>query len=97
MGKNIFATTWLATAFSLAAALFWVISSCCCSGRSPYNHSKNAAAGIPAEKAPYSYEPLGPHGTTAPYGPYGQDTSYPPPPPAHSNPRTNAYEPFRHA
>lgn len=95
MGKNIFATTWLATAFSLAAALFWVISTCCCSGRSPYNKSQRhtGAAGIPAEKAPYTYEPLGPNGPAAPYGPYSHDTSYPPP----THAQKNAYEPFRHA
>lgn len=89
MGKNMLATTWLATAFSLAAALFWVISSCCCSGRSPYNKSDRhaGAAGIPAEKAPYTYEPLGPNGH------YAHDTSYPAP----THGRQNAYEPFRHA
>lgn len=95
MGKNIFVTTWLATAFALAASLFWVISTCCCSGRSPYNHSKRHKGGVTAEKAPYTYEPLGPNGpsgTQAPYGPYTHDTSYPPPPPTHGN----AYEPFRH-
>lgn len=97
MGKNMLATTWLAVAFSLGASLFWIISSCCCSGRSPYNN-KQAAGGITAEKAPYTYEPLGPHGSSqTPYGPYSHDTSYPPPPPTHGNTRTNAYEPFRHA
>ncbi|OJJ89290.1 SUR7/PalI family protein [Aspergillus glaucus CBS 516.65] len=96
MGKNMLATTWLAVAFSLAASLFWIISSCCCSGRSPYNHKKDTSGGITAEKAPYTYEPLGPQGrSTSPYGPYSHDTSYPPPPPTHGN--ANAYEPFRHA
>lgn len=93
MGKNIFVATWLAVAFSLGATLFWFISSCCCSGRSPYNHNNRHKGGITAEKAPYTYEPLGPQGTQAPYGPYAHDTSYPPPPPVHGN---RAYEPFRH-
>ncbi|RHZ62122.1 uncharacterized protein CDV56_100217 [Aspergillus thermomutatus] len=98
MGKNIYIATWLAVAFSLAASLFWVISSCCCSGRSPY-HGAGKTRGVTAEKAPYTYEPLGPHANQTPAA-YG-NTSYPPPP-AHGtqvpmqNMRTNAYEPFRH-
>jgi hypothetical protein len=90
MGKNIYVTTWLAVAFSLGAALFWMLSTCCCSGRSPYNH-KNTPRGVTAEKTPYTYEPLGPQAHTTPYN----NTSYPPPPPPAQN-RTNAYEPFRH-
>ncbi|OGM40480.1 integral membrane protein [Aspergillus bombycis] len=91
MGKNIYVTTWLAVAFSLGAALFWMLSTCCCSGRSPYNH-KNTPRGVTAEKTPYTYEPLGPQGNqqASPY-----NTSYPPPPPPTQN-RSNAYEPFRH-
>ncbi|GES61406.1 integral membrane protein [Aspergillus terreus] len=89
MGKNMYVATWLAVAFSLAAGLFWMISTCCCSGRSPYNHrNKGATRGVTAEKAPYTYEPLGPYGTAP------QNTSYPPAP-ANAQ-RTNAYEPFRH-
>ncbi|RAK92233.1 integral membrane protein [Aspergillus costaricaensis CBS 115574] len=97
MGKNIYVATWLAVAFSLGATLFWIISSCCCSGRSPYNH-RNRNRAVMAEKTPYTYEALGPHGQTQPI-PY-TNTSYPPPPPIHNNQttgRTNAYEPFRHA
>lgn len=94
MGKNIYVATWLAVAFSLGAGLFWMISSCCCSGKSPYNHKNKAARGVTAEKAPYTYEPLGPYGTPAPYG----NTSYPSSAgnavPVQT--RTNAYEPFRH-
>lgn len=86
MGKNIYVTTWLAVAFSLAASLFWVISSCCCSGRSPY-HSSGKPRGITAEKAPYTYEPLGPHGTPSPLP--GNQLPM-------QNMRNNAYEPFRH-
>lgn len=99
MGKNMYAATWLAVAFSLGASLFWLISSCCCSGRSPYNH-RSRHNPISAEKAPYTYEPLGPNSHT-PYSSY--DTSYPPAPmPAYGNNvpmhnmHTNAYEPFRH-
>lgn len=100
MGKNMFAATWLAVAFSLAAVLFWTFSVCCCSGRSPYNHSSRHKGGITAEKAPYTYEPLG--AGAQPYG-HHHTTSYPPPavhpneyPMTNTNGRTNAYEPFRH-
>ncbi|KAJ5174980.1 uncharacterized protein N7482_000857 [Penicillium canariense] len=101
LGKNIYAATWLAVVFSLAAVIFWTFSICCCSGRSPYgNRNNNNARGITAEKAPYTYEPLGagqhPHG-------HQHNTSYPPPaahggeyPMTNTNQRSNAYEPFRH-
>ncbi|KAJ5669089.1 hypothetical protein N7462_010159 [Penicillium macrosclerotiorum] len=73
MGKNIFVATWLAVAFSLAGLIFWFFSICCCSGRSPYGHRNghNNPRALTAEKAPYTYEPLG----------AGQHTSYPPRPP----------------
>ncbi|PYH98194.1 integral membrane protein [Aspergillus ellipticus CBS 707.79] len=100
MGKNIYVATWLAVAFALGACLFWVFSSCCCSGRSPYNHrNRTPRGGVMAEKTPYTYEALGPYGQHQPSNPAFQSTSYPPPPPTHGNQttgRTNAYEPFRH-
>ncbi|KAL8997641.1 MAG: hypothetical protein Q9169_003120 [Polycauliona sp. 2 TL-2023] len=34
LGHNMFVVTWLAVAFSFGAGLFWLVSSCCCSGRS---------------------------------------------------------------
>lgn len=34
MGKNMYVVVWLAVAFSLGAGIFWLFSSCCCSGRS---------------------------------------------------------------
>ncbi|KAL2835849.1 hypothetical protein BJX68DRAFT_260083 [Aspergillus pseudodeflectus] len=34
MGTSMLAASWLATLFSLLACPFWVLSSCCCSGRS---------------------------------------------------------------
>lgn len=34
MGHNMYVAAWLGTAFSLGAGLFWLLSSCCCSGRS---------------------------------------------------------------
>lgn len=100
MGKNMYAATWLAVVFSLAALVFWTFSVCCCSGRSPYNHraSDHRSGGLIPEKAPYTYEPLGAGQT--PYG-HQHNTSYPGPganeyPMTNTNGRQNAYEPFRH-
>ncbi|KAL4973899.1 SUR7/PalI family-domain-containing protein [Aspergillus desertorum] len=91
MGRNIYAATWLATAFSLAAALFWAISSCCCSGRSPYNHRHGRnRGGITAEKAPYTYEPVG-DAYPSPQPPFHASAPHYP-----AQQRPTAYEPFRH-
>lgn len=91
MGRNLYAATWIATAFSLAAALFWSISSCCCSGRSPYNHRHGRnRGGITAEKAPYTYEPVG-DGYPSPQPPFHPSApQYPAPQ------QTTSYEPYRH-
>ncbi|KAL2850024.1 SUR7/PalI family-domain-containing protein [Aspergillus pseudodeflectus] len=94
MGRNIYVATWLATAFSLAAALFWAISSCCCSGRSPYNHRHGRnRGGITAEKAPYTYEPVGSGAFPSPQQQHYHSAApqYP-----HTPERTTSYEPFRH-
>lgn len=105
MGTNMYAATWLAVVFSLGALLFWTFSICCCSGRSPYNHSareRRAGSGLVPEKAPYTYEPLGAgasHHTA--YG-HQYNTSYPGAGPNEypmtttNYGRQNAYEPFRH-
>ena len=100
LGKNMLAATWLAVVFALGAVLFWTFSVCCCSGRSPYNHNNRHKGGVTAEKAPYTYEPLG-AGSAQPYG-HHHSTSYPPPvhpneyPMTNQPGHTNAYEPFRH-
>ncbi|KGO75206.1 Actin cortical patch SUR7/pH-response regulator PalI [Penicillium italicum] len=111
LGKNIYIATWLAVAFSLGATVFWMLSTCCCSGRSPYSHNdrRNTRGSTTAEKAPYTYEPIGaartPFGTQEPHAPqHGYVTSYPPPPTHHNdipmtpyNQQSSAYEPYRHA
>ncbi|KAJ5256626.1 hypothetical protein N7478_012730 [Penicillium angulare] len=100
MGKNIYVATWLAVAFSLASTIFWVFSVCCCSGRSPYNHSnKPRGRGLTAEKAPYTYEALG--AGAQPFG-HHDSTAYPPPsansyPMTNQPPQASPYEPFRHS
>lgn len=49
LGSSMFSVVWLAVAFSVASGFFWMISICCCSGKSP--HKK-----VVVEKAPYTYE-----------------------------------------
>ncbi|CRG89997.1 hypothetical protein PISL3812_07038 [Talaromyces islandicus] len=97
MGKNIYVATWIATAFAFGGSLFWLLSSCCCSGRSPYHGDRRRGRGITAEKAPYTYERVsspygaGP-GDVPPAAPYTQHQNVP----METYHRQNAYEPFRH-
>ena len=107
MGHSIYVTVWLAVVFSLASGLFWLFSSCCCSGRS--DRIKGYGDGpsrrkFRDEQGPYQYErvesPLrGGQGYGAPYqgGP-----GYQAPNAHHGVPLNNvgtkgtAYEPYRH-
>lgn len=99
IGTKSLAVTWIGTAFAVAAGFFWLLSVCCCSGRSPYNPGSKEARRTRAEKTPYTYERVG-----SPYlGPSDQQAvpltnlgpgphagGYAPP-----QPRGSAYEPFR--
>lgn len=69
MGARMFATTWLAVVFALGASIFWMFSSCCCSGRDSDNRDSFAG-----EKSPYDYGPLGSNHNTA-YPPPGNHTN----------------------
>jgi hypothetical protein len=103
LGTKVLSLTWIGTAFAVGAGFFWLLSVCCCSGRSPYHHG-NRGDGMGrgrtrAEKTPYTYERVG-----SPYlGPSDRQsvplhnmgsTQYGPPtgPPVHQG---GAYEPFR--
>lgn len=57
VGRRMLSTTWLAAAFSIGAGLFWVISTCCCSGKS--SDKKGGRKGTSVEKGPYTYERVG--------------------------------------
>jgi hypothetical protein len=98
MGKNIYVATWIASAFAFGASLFWLLSSCCCSGRSPYHGDRRRGrSAVTAEKAPYTYERVGsPYGANPgdipPVAPYTQHQNVP----METYNRQNAYEPFRH-
>ena len=97
--------TWLAVLFSLASGLFWLVSACCCSGRSPYHGARNAhRRSVIAEKAPYTYERVSsPYGGTPPAGGgYSIDptvvynTGAGPEGLQTSHGSQGAYEPYRH-
>lgn len=84
MGHSIYVTTWLAVAFSLAASVFWMLSSCCCSGKSDRNRR------VTVEKAPYTYERVG---DAFAHGANQQPTGHNVP---MQNMKNTAYEPYRH-
>jgi hypothetical protein len=107
LGTRMMALDWLAVVFSIAASLFWVLSICCCSGKSSRSGRKRDGGKPGTSRQPTfpfinrGYQPLGDqtHGAL----PYGA-------PPAHherdvemndygNSPykgRGEAYEPFRH-
>ncbi|KAI9682022.1 MAG: hypothetical protein M1817_000076 [Caeruleum heppii] len=93
LGRSMMITTWLATAFSCAAAIFWLASVCCCSGRTGADKKTR----VP--KNTHDYERVG-----SPYG--GQRMSgvpmrnlgpgQPGYSPHHAGQGSGAYEPYRH-
>ena len=58
MGHTIYVWVWLSVLFSWIAGIFWLFSSCCCSGRSDrikgYNDGRGGRRS--GKEAPYSYE-----------------------------------------
>jgi hypothetical protein len=82
LGKNMLTVVWLAVAFSLASGFFWLISTCCCSG-------KNGHKKVVVEKTPYTYERV-----ASPY--LGAAQQGHPAPGGHQQFGGGAYEPFRH-
>ena len=58
VGKKFIPTTWALTAFSLAAAFFWLFSTCCCSGRTRKVMQSEGKRGsvLPVGREPYTYE-----------------------------------------
>lgn len=103
LGGNMLGVTWLAVAFSWAAGLFWLFSTCCCSGKS----DKRGRKTVTVEKTPYTYERVASpylgaqeHGTTGQHysgGAYGGQTGVQlQNMPSYGGKKTGAYEPFRH-
>lgn len=106
LGYSIYVTIWLGVLFSLASGLFWLFSSCCCSGRSDkikgYGDGP-ARSRFRDQQGPYQYErvesPLrGGQGYGAPQRGYQSGPGYQAPqmPLNNVGNRGTAYEPFRH-
>lgn len=97
VGRDIFVLIWLSVAFSWAAGLFWLFSSCCCSGRADkikgYNEKAPKAGRKPAL---YEYErvesPYMGHGGNGPAPTYNSNVQM-----GNMGKKDTAYEPFRHA
>lgn len=86
LNNRTLAIMWLAVAFAFGASIFWMFSTCCCSGRSRKIMGHNDRSGPGSyEKAPYTYERV-----AAPYAPTSQVHA----PGAQSG---VGYEPYRHA
>ncbi len=98
VGHDIFVIVWLAVAFSWGAGIFWLFSSCCCSGRADkmigYNE-KSSRKGGKAKPASYQYEsvdsPYMGHSGNGPAPAYPQNMQM-----ENMGQKNTAYEPFRH-
>ncbi|KAF8253742.1 hypothetical protein K440DRAFT_575643 [Wilcoxina mikolae CBS 423.85] len=85
VGKHFISTTWFCTAFAFAAAIFWMMSMCCCSGRTKnVMDNKGKAKGTKVERTGGGYERVASpyQGTTTPLS-YGAKP-------------VPGYEPMRH-
>lgn len=89
LGRDIYVWTWLAVLFSWGAGLFWLFSSCCCSGRSDrikgYNHKGSyqpMPSPVPGYQQPYGHEAS-----------YGQQSGVMM---GNMGGKRTAYEPYRH-
>ena len=90
LGHSVYVSIWLGTAFSLGAGLFWMFSSCCCSGRS--DRIKGYGDSGPSRGHRYDRvgSPMPPQQGFA----YGQPAGHPMGPVGGQ--RQTSYEPFRH-
>jgi len=102
LGTSMLVATWLAVAFSWAAGIFWLFSTCCVSGKS----EKRGRKAVTVEKTPYTYERVaspylgaqehGHTGGSSYGGAYGGQTGVQlQNMPVHGG-KQGAYEPFRH-
>ncbi|KAK7557857.1 integral membrane protein-like protein [Phyllosticta citricarpa] len=89
LGSKMLAVTWLASAFAIGAGLFWMLSTCCCSGRS--NDKHNRGRGPVVEKAPYTYERV-----HSPFGVGAQSSTDGNVPLRDMNGQHTGYEPYSH-
>jgi len=86
MGSQMLSVLWLAVAFSIGSGFFWLISVCCCSGKS--SHKK-----MVVEKTPYTYERV----ASPAFGQQGHQMQQWPSSQKQTPPtgQPTAYEPFR--
>jgi hypothetical protein len=95
LGGKMLAVVWLSVAFSLAAGLFWLFSTCCCSGQSGYKRDGGIRRqGTIAERTPYTHEYKSIH------DPYGQPQGSVPMNTmagGHSRHQSQGFEPYRPA
>ncbi|KAK7544424.1 SUR7/PalI family-domain-containing protein [Phyllosticta citribraziliensis] len=89
LGGKMLAVTWLASAFAIGAGLFWMLSTCCCSGRSSDKH--NRGRGPVVEKAPYTYERV-----NSPFGTSNNNATNSNVPLRDMNGQHTGYEPYSH-
>ena len=68
LGHSIFVWTWLAVLFSWGAGLFWLFSSCCCSGRSDRIKGYGDRKGARDYNTSYQRMPSPQPGHQQPYG-----------------------------
>lgn len=93
IGKRVLACLWLAAVFAFVSFIFWLMSICCCSGRSPYGH-KDTRRSLDDEKpSSYTYDRVGPFGGHVSNG----SQSAVPLTSMAANDGATAYEPYRHA
>ncbi|KAL6703785.1 hypothetical protein ACN47E_009084 [Coniothyrium glycines] len=85
MGRQMLSALWLGVAFSVASGFFWLVSVCCCSGKSA--HKK-----VVVEKTPYTYERV----ASPAFGQQGHQLQHADQFKAHGQGQAGtAYEPFR--
>jgi hypothetical protein len=84
LGSKMLSTMWLGVAFAIASGLFWLLSTCCCSG-------KSSSKKVNVEKTPYTYERVA---SPAFGGQQGHHATAYPSPAGHGTSGTS-YEPFR--
>lgn len=96
VGHTMFVLIWLSVAFSWGAGLFWLFSSCCCSGRADKIKGYSEKAPKAGRKpSPYQYEPVQSpymgHSGNGPAPTYNQNVQM-----GNMGKKNTAYEPFRH-
>lgn len=107
LGHNMYIMTWVAVLCSWVAGIFWLFSSCCCSGRSDrikgYKEGRGEKGASKDMHTPYNYSRvespfLGNSGNNQHPSPSYQQSPNPQSgvPMQNMGPRSTAYEPFRH-